>query len=666
MALIHLRESAAFFDVAKYTQVKENSVSGKLNESVKRVLDREPKREWSEQSLKSLRETFSKAEINPDIISKVLQNLKDGVAQQHKYWRLPVSRYDVKNANNRYYPKRLWQNVQKQKDWVGITGLMDHPNDNDPGSTKDGAIVWLGLELDELDKIVYGIGAFVGFWGSLCEAILEVGGRLGFSSSGFGELEADGMTVDPDSYILERLADVVFNPSQTVYGDMSDEYQNDSNIEYTAQKGIKESAGISQILQHKQETIMENKDNTPKVMSKTEEKMFRKYVEQFMKDADNITNPSARLKEIADIKDMFDSGITPDLKEQVEAKLVEERSNLEKLIEDASNAKAKLGVESLDKLAEGSKVLAAKAITLEEQTTDYKKLVEELTKINQGLRKDNAGLKARLGIRENTMSQSTKMSNTKISALAEAKDTLACQLDNADTQNSKLERQVSALNESNKRLESDLSKAKRNVAELKEAADKAEADKRMAEHSVVQLRLRITKLTEATKAAQKSVAYLTEQNSKVVLQQKDQAKHMAEQDETIRMLSNPQYAQYHEKQDYQDEMTGFVNFREDRGVEINEYWNDLKKNYGNKILPYEDKIRGAKTLAEASMAFLRARDDIDEGFKSAHDARLDEGTLTQEDRRTILKEAGMNVDQPVTEKDVNDTTKNICSKFGLN
>lgn len=665
MGKIHLRETAAFFDASKYTQVANESVSGKLNEQTKRALDKEPKKVWSKSSLASLEETFDKAEINPEIVSKVLQNLKDGVTPQHKYWRLPVSRFDVENLNGRIYPQKLWENVQSQKDWVGITGLMDHPEDDNPGSTKDSAIVWLGLEIDKLDKIVYGIGAFVGFWGSLCEAILEVGGRLGFSSSGFGDMMSDGKTVDPDSYVLERLADVVFNPSQSVYGDMSDSYGNDKNIEYTEKQGMTESAK-SRIIQAKEEINMNTQNKEPKVMSKTEEKLFRKYVEQFMADANNISNPSARLKEIADINNMFESGIAPDLKEKVEAKLLEERDNLEKLIAEATTVKEKLGVASLEKVAEGTKVLAAKAITLEEQTADYAKLVDELTVVNQNLKKENARLSAKVGIRTSAATKNSQVVNSKIVSLSEQKDTLASQLDVADKKISAFKEQIRGLNRSNEKLEADNSQLKRAVSRAKESASVEQEKTRKLEHRILQMKIRNNKLSESIKATQKSVKYLTEQNSKMLIEKGKMNKHILEQDETIKMLSNPQYAQYQEKQDYVDEMTGYVNFRESGGLEVEQYWNDIYKRYGENVKPFETKIRGAKTLAEATSNFLKYRDNIDEGFKSAHDARLDAGTLTQEDRRNILKEAGMDVDQPITEQDINDTTKFIRNKFGLN
>jgi hypothetical protein len=43
-------------------------------------------------------------------------------------YRVPVSRYNFKNANGRIYPKELWENVIKnQRDiWEGCVGLAEY------------------------------------------------------------------------------------------------------------------------------------------------------------------------------------------------------------------------------------------------------------------------------------------------------------------------------------------------------------------------------------------------------------------------------------------------------------------------------------------------------------------------------------------------------------
>lgn len=52
--------------------------------------------------------------------------------------------------------------------------------------------------------------------------MLQAGGDVGLSSSGFGDFEADGKTVDPDSFELERYFDWVLEPSYSVFGTLDD------------------------------------------------------------------------------------------------------------------------------------------------------------------------------------------------------------------------------------------------------------------------------------------------------------------------------------------------------------------------------------------------------------------------------------------------------------
>jgi hypothetical protein len=116
----------------------------------------------------------------------------------------------------------LWLNVRdKQQDaWKGLAGLADHPvEDNDPGKFRDQAVVWHDFEVPDkgTDEQCYGYGSFVGPYGHLAQEILEHGGRVGTSSSGFGDLDSNNI-VDPATFIIERLADLVLNPSQSVYG----------------------------------------------------------------------------------------------------------------------------------------------------------------------------------------------------------------------------------------------------------------------------------------------------------------------------------------------------------------------------------------------------------------------------------------------------------------
>ena len=121
---------------------------------------------------------------------------------------VPVSGY-TENANGRKYPRALWEKVFKEKVFEGTCALADHPEGE--GSVKDIWGIW--REMEVRDDGVYGTLYLVE---EKPVRILRASGKLGLSSVGYGELD-ESNTVKPESYELERLADIVFNPSQGTY-----------------------------------------------------------------------------------------------------------------------------------------------------------------------------------------------------------------------------------------------------------------------------------------------------------------------------------------------------------------------------------------------------------------------------------------------------------------
>lgn len=187
------------------------------------------------------------------IIAKVTKNLMEKGLNPPTLWKFPISRVNTveePNINGRVYTDELWENVlNNQRDqWQYNTGLSDHPEDD--GHFRDQGIVWLdGLKEN---GIVFGIGALVGEVGKLAEQIMSVGGKIGFSTAGYGEVLAEGI-VDPNSYEIERFADLVLNPSQGVFGNSEDQVGGKSmtteNKENTMKKTVNESVKAKSLLE---------------------------------------------------------------------------------------------------------------------------------------------------------------------------------------------------------------------------------------------------------------------------------------------------------------------------------------------------------------------------------------------------------------------------------
>ena len=723
-----------------YSEVQSKSLKESVNTNalIKEVL--------------SLRESaFSEAE--KQILSKVVNKLKEnGITNGPKLYKFPVARIndaDHPNLNGRVYTRELWDNVinKQQDNWKGLCGLSDHPEGDDPGQFKQSSIVWLDMMIDDLNKIVWAIGSFVGQYGHLAQEIIEAGGRIGFSSSGFGELMMDGKTVNPDTYQIERVADIVLNPSQGVYGDVTDEQH--PNIEYTSQKAVvteaikeipnnklseniateisapKAKEPLSAILKEKgntnteansvvSETHGENKEMAENVenkralvLSEAEEKKLKKYIKQFLAESSEIHNPIDRLKELDEIMEMVESGEIHDLKEDVEKELVAERARLEEMVKDAQSIQDEFGV-SAKVFAENAKKVAQVADTLEEennslkenaqkaqkestllteQTHDFETLCaaltervqtlfaenKELKKENNILTVENAALKDKASKVTGLMKEATdlKADNQKLKLKADLRNRKSAALQESvnekttavKQENVKLVAELNNLKETNSSLESSNKKFEKKYAILvsryKELVNKfniVEADKKKFEEACQKTQAALdesvteyNKLKETAVKVAKVAKSTKAENEKV----KDQVKGL--------LSDSPLDYGFYEGVDH-NRMKGFVNFRENHGVQIEDYWADLVQKYGEAIMPFENRIRGAKTLEEAHSQFLFNMSKIDENAAKAADMLMDPA-VPQSFRETVNASNGyVEETEAVSEEDADAKFRNSLPK----
>ena len=667
--------------------------------------------------------TFSETE--KQILSKVVNKLKEnGITNGPKLYKFPVARIndaDHPNLNGRVYTRELWDNVinKQQDNWKGLCGLSDHPEGDDPGQFKQSSIVWLDMMIDDLNKIVWAIGSFVGQYGHLAQEIIEAGGRIGFSSSGFGELMMDGKTVNPDTYQIERVADIVLNPSQGVYGDVTDEQH--PNIEYTSQKAVVAEAikeipnnklseniavetpapqakePLSAILKEKENTNLEINSVVPEmngenkemaenvenkkalVLSEAEEKKLKKYIKQFLTESNDIHNPIDRLKELDEIMEMVESGEIHDLKEDVEKELIAERARLEEMVKDAQSIQDEFGV-SAKVFAENAKKVAQVADALEEennslkenaqkaekestllteQTHDFETLCAALTervqtlftenkklkKENNVLTVENAALRDKASKVTCLMKEATglKADNQKLKLKADLRTRKSAALQESvnektaiiEQKNRELVTELNNLKETNASLESSNKKFEKKytilVTRYKELADKlniVEADKRKFEEACQKTQTALDEsVTEYNKLKETAVKV-----AKVAKSTKVENEKVKEQVKGLLSDSPLDYG-FYEGVDH-NRMKGFVNFRENHGVQIEDYWNDLVQKYGEAIMPFENRIRGAKTLEEAHSQFLFNMSKIDENAARAADMLMDPA-VPQSFRETV-------------------------------
>lgn len=722
--------------------------------------------------------------ISDSIVNSVISKLRErGVSlNERKIYRVPIGRWDNVNGNRRKYTRKLWENVMnnQQNAWKGLCGLADHPTEsNDPGSIRNSSIVWLGMELDDVEKIVYGIGTFVGIFGHMFQEIIDAGGRVGFSSSGFGEFLSDGQTVNPDTYQIERLADVVLNPSQDVYGEIADEQTGLGNIEYTKQQAVM-SESAEPLNNTMRESVMSEEKKS--CLSKVEEKAFRNYVTAFIQDTNNMKSPNEQLKELKSINEMFDEGVAPDLKAKLEEKIAAKQAELEALVEQAVSMKEELGVESLDEIKEGTKRVIEEGAELAEQVKNYKNIVEGLTARNKELAEENAKLvettkkyeeeTANLSAAKESLSAAVKDLNLKLT-IKEAEE-LEKTEESAKKESSELaklseqiELSAKALREEglNKvKAEHELSRAKDKIAEsekenkaLKESiekmnikmqlrdtraenlakahdselvstreaidnANKATAEvKAAAEAKIKVLTERIEKyrngndklekanarleakvkaansmlsnLSNANKALNESISTIKEaanvEKDKFINAVKESIMKINEAGEvelniddngtlTVKNItkvdvdmgagapevetpasfgSEDAHSLAHDMlDDYAESknkksINQLIDFREENGLLIEKYWADQVSRFGEALLPFEHKIRDAKTLAEAQREFFKVLPFIS---GKINEARINPKAIRQE----RLEESG-------TPKMNRTPVQNMAAKFGL-
>ena len=673
--LVRMRESL-WMPNSSYKLLKENEIPENLKESLSSIKNRRFTESDNEGALKiaikKLSESTSLEEKN--IFDKVIKKLKEeGASSEKKLWKFPVSRFGNLNGNGRIYSESLWQNViNNQRDtWQGGCGLADHPlSDDDPGQFKTSAIVWLDMIIDSANKLIWAIGTFVGEYGRLAQEIIEAGGRIGFSSSGFGELLPDGQTVDPDSYIIERVADIVTNPSQSVYGDISSEQSyNPGNIEYNKQtRESLENSPKSKILERKEQNMkvnavnMDTEVNNSNVkieesnsnvgsanhLSKIEKKVIEKQVESMINDTDNLANPMEKLSEVNDLLKLVRDSNDEELYNKVHEKLEKTHAELTELVESATKLSSEFG--DLNDLSENTKKNILTGVLLNDQVSDYKELCEALTARNRALAKENNILKSKLALRDHHITKSQELA------------------ENTNLTNEKLIRNLKEKCES---VSNSLHDEKRMNISLMKGNRKLESDNGV-------LKTKINSLNKLLKTAKSHIDNLKESNkellesnnnykSKIIRLQsslKESEFNLKMEQDKFQEYKEMNRPKYEFKPHKIDTVSKFLNLRENAGLEVENYWNDLVSQYGDNILPFERQIRGAKTYREAFSAFMKYLPRIDESAAAAKEATMDEGIGTFRERQEMLSDAGAET-MPSDIDEINKIELEKMKKMGL-
>jgi len=278
---------------------------------------------------------------------------------------VPVTRY-TENANGRIYSKKLWENVKASGMFEGADCLANHADDD--GDVLNTVGIWKNFTVNEdtANADLYCIGAA----GNLLLEKARAGGKVGFSTVGYGELVEDnspqsGKNVQEESFEFEN-CDWVRKPSQNVFA---------------TQENLEEKS-IVQKENKISESIITNKVEEKIKMVEVKGKMD-KYLELSIKNQIKATIKEAIANEncveaIKGLKEVSET-IIPEMAEQkaqVEATIVQIQNTLE---EQKNNAKQELkeSKETLESLSKKYEASCETIKVLKENLDKASKIVEK-------------------------------------------------------------------------------------------------------------------------------------------------------------------------------------------------------------------------------------------------------------------------------------------------
>jgi len=479
----------------------------------------------------------------------------------------PISRYDYENLNGRIYSKKLWEKVIKEQKgiWEGCVSLADHPSGDNDGSVKDIVGVWNNLRFGEgKDNLVYSDITFVGDLGQKAIEVMEAGGKVGFSSSGFGDLKENSKYIDESTYQIERISDWVLTPSQEVYGYIDDEIK-----ESVKEDIVKEDKNI---LKETSTNIVEQKEFKEKAYMQTdiEKKNFRMGVSNLKKNALVETDLSKKLGLFREIVE-YTTGI-----EEGKDHLEEAQKEISKIEESilALAEKGKKLDETNSKVEELSKEKNQISETLEVKEANITKLSEKYD-IAKGMLEDAK-------IREKAIKQMYEISIAEKNGMIDPKDYVKL-----NEYSESLEEKLSVIeNEMNKLKKQNIILKKKLEAEKDDDDEDEDEDKNKKEERAMYLRLK----------------------NKFEGKKKENEDEGDEEDEVEEKCSKKES----------------MNFRNDK--EVFEYYTDILKKNPN-VKKIKEEILKRKTVKEAQRTYMNLKDLIDDDkINRYEDLKLHEKT----------------------------------------
>lgn len=321
-----------------------------------------------------------------------------------RLWRFPISKIndaEHPNLNNRVYTRELWENVinNQQHAWKGRCGLADHPQGDASPSFKDQGILWLDGEIDDnvLDEetglpYVFGYGVFVGPYGKMAEEILDYGGGVGFSSSGYGDYVGQSNIVDAGTFEIERFADMVTDPSQGVFG------YAENVVENIEPKNTTKSTQVNESVEKHSENknaIKENRMENLGIKSpKATAGVMLGYYSNTLKEIEEMKSTDKRIAAYTDLISDIDNGFDEEWLKNEGAKIAELREKAAKALEaDTEKYQEAASIaDNFDGTTEELSEMVKNATQNEKDLVEIRKVMAESNRLLASTQKENTAL----------------------------------------------------------------------------------------------------------------------------------------------------------------------------------------------------------------------------------------------------------------------------------
>jgi len=258
---------------------------------------------------------------------------------------VPVTGFEV-NLNKRRYGRDLWRRVKESGAFEGSLCMADHSEN--ANSVKDISGVWKNFKVNETHATAdfYAIGEY----GKTVLSLARLS-QAGFSTSGYGSLLEDGITVDPATYEYTT-TDFVIDPSQQVYAtiDNVDEADYSPKITKKVEEALFESDLTNNI--NKQEKLKEDTEMSEAL--KLQEGNLKNQARQTIKEAKSSSSFKEAIEDLKGFKECvpetmvdtlgkIDSAIF-EIQEKMDSEIVATKSLLEEQVNDNDGLQAKLDI----------------------------------------------------------------------------------------------------------------------------------------------------------------------------------------------------------------------------------------------------------------------------------------------------------------------------------